>query len=206
MRWVREDYDRWISRGCPVDTNVITLVMVGVGLESLTENIDNLPNLTLLKVSMNNIKKLPTSLTRLRRLAHLYADSNMLEDVSDLPDTIECLDLSVNFLHTFPDFIFNMPRLNSLRIHHNNNFIFYEPERLLTIGRDFTIFMDEPIDCEFFKTRTENIDRQFALCGIVKILDTKSKILPIELGNGKCLVVCLQQPRVISDTKPCKKS
>lgn len=83
------------------------------------------PNLVTLNLSFNNITRLPLEIFALKKLQHLYLNSNQITElpknliVNNLK-SLEYLDLSSNYLSIIPFWLGDLPQLQTLDISTNN--------------------------------------------------------------------------------------
>ena len=111
--WGLDEFNIWISSGCPVNTVVRELYLYNNHLTYLPESIGNLTSLVYLYLENNQLTSLPESIGNLTSLVYLNLENNQL---TSLPESIgnltSLIELHLDFW--FRDIITNVNLLKKV--------------------------------------------------------------------------------------------
>jgi hypothetical protein len=128
MIWNLDNVENWINNGCNEDL-ITELDLENVwtnngwkNLKEIPNEIYNLLNLEVLKLSYNKIKKLPNEINNLQKLKYLDLSNNKLENINEIEILINLRDLNLsnNLITDISYKIENLINLETLNLSHNS--------------------------------------------------------------------------------------
>ncbi|XP_070613349.1 toll-like receptor 2 [Erythrolamprus reginae] len=156
-------------------------------LDRVARTVAHLVNLTNLDVSQNNLEQMPESCHWPKSLKYLNISGCKVEKLTDcIPDSLEILDASSNFLY---DFKVSLPRLQELYLKNNRlktlpNAAFIPHVRFLTI-RENNVFVFSEQELENF-VELKLLDVRYnsfqCKCDFVSFVQTSPRIYNICIG------------------------
>jgi Leucine-rich repeat (LRR) protein len=142
--WTIDQYNTWLSQGCPEDTNVKSLVLSFSSISELSSNIYKLPNLKCLKIRGTNISTLPSEIGLLTLLSTLDISFTNISDLKPVCKLVnlECLYASKTHITELPVEMVELKKLvvldlanNNIRLMKSQLLLFFEQLTFLGINK-----------------------------------------------------------------------